>query len=392
MNYIKNKKDLDGKIVLLRLDLNVPIKNGKITDETRINKILPIFKHLIEKKSKIIVISHIGRPKGQKSEDLSLEPICKCLELKLKKKINLIKDNIYNLNKKKLSQEFIDQIIFLENIRFYKEEENNNNHFSKQIASLGDLFVNDAFSCSHRTHASVSEITKFLPSYAGLQLETEINALKKVTTEIKKPISCIIGGSKISTKIPIIKNLIPKFNNIIIVGGMANNILQYKGHPIGKSLQEKNCEATISEIFKLSKNHSCSIIFPEDVVVGKTTEGNGKIKELNEVSNDDLILDIGPKTIKTIINIIEASKTILWNGPAGYFENSHFAKGSFEIGKKIAEKNKLNNIFSVAGGGDTVAIINNIGIFNSFNFVSTAGGAFLEYLEGKELPGIKALK
>ena len=290
-----------------------------------------------------------------------------------------------------ISKKFVDQIIFLENIRFYKEEEDNNNDFSKQLASLGDLFVNDAFSCSHRAHASVSKITKFLPSYAGLQLETEINALKKVTTEIKKPITCIIGGSKISTKISVIKNLIPKFDNIVIVGGMANNILKYHGHPIGKSFQENNCEEIISDIFKLSKNHSCSVIFPNDVVVGKTIEDNPKIKELNEVNGDDLILDIGPKTIGKINNIIDSSKTILWNGPAGYFENSNFARGSFEIGKKIAEKNKFNEVFSVVGGGDTVALINNIGIFNSFNFVSTAGGAFLEFLEGRELPGIKAL-
>ena len=391
MNYIKDKKELDGKIVLLRLDLNVPIKKGKITDETRIDKILPILKYLIDQKSKIVVISHIGRPKGKRDDDLSLEPVCKCLEIKLQKKIELIKDNIYNLNKNKLSEKFMNQIIFLENIRFYKEEEDNDNDFSKQLASLGDIFVNDAFSCSHRTHASISEITKFLPSYAGLQLEIEINALKKVTKDIKKPTTCIIGGSKISTKIQLIKNLIPKFDNIIIVGGMANNILKYKGHPIGNSLREINCDAIISDIFKLSKNHSCSIVFPQDVVVGKTNDGNAKIKQLNQVSNDDLILDIGPKTIETISRIIETSKTILWNGPAGYFENSHFARGSFEIGKKIAEKNKFNKIFAVAGGGDTVALINSIGISNSFNFVSTAGGAFLEYLEGKELPGIKAL-
>ena len=391
MNYIKDKKELDGKIVLLRLDLNVPIKKGKITDETRIDKILPILKYLIDQKSKIVVISHIGRPKGKRDDDLSLEPVCKCLEIKLQKKIELIKDNIYNLNKKKLSEKFMNQIIFLENIRFYKEEEDNDNDFSKQLASLGDIFVNDAFSCSHRTHASISEITKFLPSYAGLQLEIEINALKKVTKDIKKPTTCIIGGSKISTKIQLIKNLIPKFDNIIIVGGMANNILKYKGHPIGNSLREINCDAIISDIFKLSKNHSCSIVFPQDVVVGKTNDGIAKIKQLNQVSNDDLILDIGPKTIETISMIIETSKTILWNGPAGYFENSHFARGSFEIGKKIAEKNKFNKIFAVAGGGDTVALINSIGISNSFNFVSTAGGAFLEYLEGKELPGIKAL-
>ena len=251
--------------------------------------------------------------------------------------------------------------------------------------------MNDAFSCSHRAHASICKITKFIPSYAGLQLENEINALKRVTTEIKKPITCIIGGSKISTKIGVIKNLIPKFDNIIIVGGMANNILEYKGHSIGKSIKEDNCKKIIEDIFKFSKNYSCSIIFPEDVVVGKNTKDVPKIKQPNEIANDELILDIGPKTIKKINNIIDASKTVLWNGPAGYFENPNFAKGSFEIGKKIAEKNKLNQIYSVAGGGDTVSLLNSMDIFNNFNFVSTAGGAFLEYLEGKELPGIKAL-
>ena len=391
MNYIKDQKDLDGKIVLLRLDLNVPIKKGKISDETRINKILPIFKYLIEKKSKIIVISHIGRPKGKWVDDLSLKPICENLKKKLNKQIKLITENIFELKKENLFANSNAEIVFLENIRFYKEEEKNDTNFSRQLASLGDLFVNDAFSCSHRAHASVCEITKFLPSYAGLQLEDEISALKKVTTEIKKPITCIIGGSKISTKISVIKNLIPKFDNIIIVGGMANNILKYEGHSIGNSIQEHNCEEIIDDIFKSSKNYSCSIIFPEDVIVSKKMEGDPKIKELNEIENDDLILDIGPKTIKKINSIIETSKTVLWNGPAGYFENPNFAKGSFEIGKKIAEKNKLNKIFSVAGGGDTVSLLNSIGIFNNFNFVSTAGGAFLEYLEGKKLPGIKAL-
>jgi len=391
MNYIKNHKELNDKIVLLRLDLNVPIENGTITDETRINKILPILNYLLEKKSKIIVITHVGRPKGKWIENLSLKPICENIKQKLNKKIKLITENIYKLKKESLFVNSDYEIIFLENIRFYKEEEENDNYFSKYLASFGDLFVNDAFSCSHRDHASICEITKFLPSYAGLQLENEINALKKVTTEIKKPTTCIIGGSKISTKISIIKNLIPKFNNIIIVGGMANNILKYKGHSIGKSIQEDNCETIIDDIFNSSKNYSCSIIFPEDVVVGKNMKDDPKIKELDQISNDDLILDIGPKTIKRINNIVEKSKTILWNGPAGYFENPSFAKGSFEIGKKIAEKNKLNQIFSVAGGGDTVALLNKIGILNNFNFVSTAGGAFLEYLEGKELPGIKAL-
>ena len=246
MNYIKNNKNISGKNVLLRLDLNVPIKKGKITDETRIKKIIPILKYLLEKKSKIVVISHIGRPKGKKIEELSLKPICKNLEEKLSIKIKLMRDNIYKLNKLNLFTKSDEKIIFLENIRFYKEEEENDNNFSKQLASLGDIYVNDAFSCSHRAHASISQITKFIPSYAGLQLETEINALKKVTSEIKKPVTCIIGGSKISTKISVIKNLIPKFNNIIIVGGMANNFIEYFGNNIGKSIKEEKIAVDFS--------------------------------------------------------------------------------------------------------------------------------------------------
>ena len=389
MNYIKDKKDLNGKIVLLRLDLNVPIKNGKITDETRIDKILPIFKYLIEKNSKIIVISHIGRPKGVRNEKLSLDPVCKCLETKLQKKIELIKDNIYNLNKKNLSKKFVNQIIFLENIRFYKEEEDNNNEFSKQLASLGDLFVNDAFSCSHRTHASVCRITKFLPSYAGLQFETEINALKKVTTEIKKPITCIVGGSKISTKIPVIKNLIPKFDNIIIVGAMANNVFKYNGLKIGKSIYEKDLDNLINEIFLYAEKNNCKIYTPIDTKVGKNLNDKSTIKEFYDIEDDDMILDIGPKSLKEILSIIDKSSSLLWNGPLGYFENSNFSTGSFQVAKHIA--NKGEKIFSVVGGGDTVAVINNLNIQKKFNFVSTAGGAFLEYLEGKVLPGIKAL-
>ncbi len=391
MKYIKDFENLNEKIVLLRLDLNVPLKNGKITDQTRIDKILPIINFLIKKKSKILVISHVGRPKGKINKDLSLKPICESLEKKIDQKVILIKDDILKLKRENLFNNSKEQIIFLENIRFYEQEEKNDINFSRQLSKLADIFVNDAFSCSHRAHASVCKITEFLPSFAGLQLENEINALKKVTTEIKKPITCIIGGSKISTKIGIIKNLIPKFDSIIIVGGMANNILNYKGYPIGKSIKENNCDTIINDIFKTIESHSCKIIYPEDVVIGKNFEDEAEIKELNNVKNDDLILDIGPKTVNKIKDIIENSKTVLWNGPAGYFENPSFAKGSYEIAKKIVEKNKDNTIFSVAGGGDTIAVLNQINLIGHFNFVSTAGGAFLEYLEGKELPGIKAL-
>jgi len=391
MNNIKDQENLSQKKVLLRLDLNVPLKKGLIKDETRIDKILPVIRFLINEKSKIIIVSHIGRPKGKINRELSLRPICENLEKKVNQKIKLINQDVFTLKKEDLFKDQDYQIVILENIRFYKEEEENDEKFSKHLAGLADLFVNDAFSCSHRAHASVSKITEFLPSFAGMQLLTEINALKKVTTDIKKPVTCIIGGSKISTKIGVIKNLIPKFDNMIVVGGMANNLLKYNGNQIGKSLKEENCETEIDKIFKTAQNHSCLITCPEDVLVGKYMEDKSQIKELDEILNDDLILDIGPKTINKIKNIIKKSNTVLWNGPAGYFENPNFAKGSFAIAQTIIEKNKNKSIYSVVGGGDTVALINQINANKNFNFVSTAGGAFLEYLEGKELPGIKGL-
>ena len=391
MNSIQDHENLNYKTVLLRLDLNVPLKNGIITDETRINKIIPTLDLLIKKNTKILIVSHVGRPNGKVNKDLSLKSICESLEKKIKIKIKLINKDIFKIKKNDLFREPKDKIIFLENIRFYIEEERNELNFSKHLASFADLFVNDAFSCSHRSHASLCKITEFLPSFAGLQLEAEVNALKKVTTEIKKPVTCIIGGSKISTKIEIIKNLIPRFDNIIFVGGMANNILSYKGNRIGKSIYEKNCYNLIKEIFDSSKNQLCEITYPKDVLVGKNMNDNATIKDLKDVNNDDLILDVGPKTLKKIQSIIESSRTVLWNGPAGYFENPNFAKGSFEIAKTIIKKNKSNSIYSVVGGGDTVAVINQLNAIEDFNFVSTAGGAFLKYLEGKELPGIKAL-
>ncbi|MDB2486086.1 phosphoglycerate kinase [Pelagibacteraceae bacterium] len=391
MRNIQDETNLNQKKVLLRLDLNVPLDNGKITDTTRIDKILPTINFLLKSEAKIIILSHVGRPKGKIINELSLKPICEHLKNKLNENIRLVSKNIKEINSTDLFNEQDEKIVILENLRFYEEEEKNDNNFAKHLANLADIYVNDAFSCSHRTHASIFEITKFIPSYAGLQLNLEIDALTKITSEIQRPITCIIGGSKISSKINIIKNLITKFDNIIIVGGMANNILKYKEYEIGKSIQEDNCDKIIEEIFSLSKKENCKIIYPEDVAVGKNLDGSAEIKELNNISKDELILDIGPKTIKAINLLIEESSTILWNGPAGYFENPNFAKGSLEIAKKIIEKNKSNTIYSVAGGGDTVSLLNGIGAINNFNFVSTAGGAFLEYLEGKELPGIKAL-
>ena len=391
MKSIQSKDlDLNNKKILIRLDLNVPLNGSNITDTNRIDKTIPTLKYLLKNNAKIIILSHIGRPKGKVVNELSLKPVCDELEKKLNQKISFINDNI---NKIKIESYFSEKIniVMLENLRFFKEEESDDVIFAENLANLADIYVNEAFSCSHRKHASVHSITKFIPSYSGIQLEAEVNSLIKITSNIKRPISCIIGGSKISTKIAVIKNLIDKFDNIIFVGGMANNILKFKKYKIGNSIYEKNVDQIISEIFDLSEKKNCKIFFPLDVSTGKSVDEKSTIKKLTQISNDDMILDIGPDTVKMIKNIINNSNTILWNGPAGYFENPEFSKGSKEIAEQIIVRKKENKIYCVSGGGDTVAVLNNFGLVKDFDFVSTAGGAFLEFLEGKDLPGIKAL-
>ena len=392
MNKISDHNlKLKDKKVLLRVDLNVPIKDGTITETSRIEKIIPTIKLLIEKEAKIIILSHIGRPKGKVIKEMSLEPISKKLASLLNKEI-LFNNKLINENTiSEVNKITNGSIMMLENIRFNEGEELNDKEFAKKISNLGDLYVNDAFSVSHRSHASVEGITKYIPSYYGLQITEEINALKKITSEIKKPVTLIIGGSKISTKIKIINNLIKKFNNIIIVGGMANTILKHTGSIIGKSICENDCESLIKEILENSNKYNCKITCPLDVVVSKNLKGSGKNKDIKEINKDDFILDIGPKTIASIKKIINDTNTVLWNGPAGYFENSNFQNGTKQILEIIEQKTKNDNIFSVAGGGETVAAINKFNKLNSFTFISTAGGAFLEYLEGKDLPGIRAL-
>ena len=389
MKSIESLDNIKNKNIILRLDLNVPIINGKITDTNRIDKIIPTLNFLIKKKAKIIIISHVGRPSGKMVKELSLEPVSLCIKSKIKKEVSLLKENIFNLKKEDIFKNSIDGLVLLENIRFYPEEEANDDKFSEKLASFGEIYVNDAFSCSHRDHASVSKITKYITSYSGIQINAEVNALKKITSEIKKPITCIIGGSKISSKINIIKNLIPRFNNIIIVGAMANNIFKYKGLNIGNSVYEKNIGKIINEIFSHAESNKCKIFFPKDVKVGKNLNDKSVEKEFVDIEDDDMILDVGPKTLVEIKKVIDNSSTILWNGPLGYFENENFSFGSSEVANYIA--NKGDKIFSVVGGGDTVALINSLNIKSKFNFVSTAGGAFLEFLEGKNLPGIKAL-
>ena len=384
--------NLTDKRIILRVDLNVPIMEGKVTDKSRINKVIPIIKEFTRKKAKVILISHLGRPEGKIDEKLSLKPIIPILENLLNSKVFFSNESYGPTVIEKSNKIKAGEVLLLENIRFNKEEEANEINFAKELSKAGDIYVNEAFSCCHRSHASVCEITKHIDSYAGKLLSEEVNVINMLTNKAEKPVSCIIGGSKISTKIGVLSNLIKKMQTIVIVGAMANNFIKYKGYNIGKSLFEKNQENLLKNIIKKCETNNCQLIIPEDVIVAKSFESETKLKSLNKIDDTDLILDIGKNTINKIYNIIDKSKTILWNGPAGYFELDKFSTGSNKIAEKINENTKKKSLISIAGGGDTIAAINKFGCSNGFTYISTAGGAFLELLEGKILPGIKVLE
>ena len=393
IKYFPQKLNIEGKRIIVRIDLNVPLKNKKIQDPTRILQTLPLLRDLIRRKSKIILISHLGRPKGKRNSDLSLLPVYKYLKEKLNTNIYFYTGEINNEVKTKCSYLKESEVILIENIRFFKEETENDAIFSKKLGELGEIYINDAFSCSHRKHSSIYNITKFIKEiYAGPLLEKEITALDFVIKNKKDPFTCIIGGSKVSTKIGVISKLMKIANNIVIVGAMANNFLAYKKCEIGKSLKEENVEDTIKKIFYEAKKNKCKIVIPEDCLVSKSFESDAVSKNLESVEKDDIILDIGPRTIKIIEKIIDHSNTVMWNGPAGYFENKNFALGTNAIAQKISENTKNKSLISVLGGGDTVSAVNNSSLNLSFTHLSTAGGAFLEYLEGKDLPGLSVLK
>ena len=393
INFFPDNLNVQNKKIILRLDLNVPLKDKIILDDTRITLCLPFIKKLIEKKAKIIIISHLGRPKGVRDPALSLIPIYKYLKKILQTNVFFFMGNFDDGVKDKFSHLKEGEIILLENIRYYKEETNNDENFSKKLASLGDIYVNDAFSCSHRKQSSIHKITKFInKSFAGPLLKKEIDAINLVIKKKEEPVTCIIGGSKISSKINVITSLIEKINNLVIVGAMANNFLTYKNFIIGKSLVESNTREIIKKIYDKASKNNCEIIIPEDCVVGTSFEGEGQNKNLNQIEENEIILDIGSNTLKKIKQIIEQSKTVLWNGPAGYFENNNFLNGTMSIAETISKNTHDKSLISVIGGGDTLAAINKSKNKLSFSHLSTAGGAFLEYLEGKDLPGLSVLK
>jgi phosphoglycerate kinase len=354
---------------------------------------LPFLKNLIKKKAKIIILSHLGRPKGKKDNKLSLAPIYKFLKENLKTNIYFFMGDINEETKSKFAYLKEGEIILLENIRFFKEEGENDDNFAKKLASLGDIYINDAFSCSHREQASIHKITKYIKeSYGGPLLQKEVSAINTIIENKKKPVTCIIGGSKISTKIKVIGNLIKEVNNIVIVGAMANNFLTYRGFNVGESLVEKNTRKIIDDIYANAINHNCNIYIPEDCNVSTNFEGSGRIKKQDSIDENEIILDIGPKTINNIENIIDQSNTVLWNGPTGYFENKNFSIGTLAVAKKISENTAKKSLISILGGGDTLSAINKSNNKFTFTHLSTAGGAFLEFLEGKDLPGLNVLK
>ena len=393
LNFFPNNLEIQNQKIILRLDLNVPIKDKIILDDTRIVLCLPFIKKLIDKKAKVIIISHLGRPRGIKDPNLSLMPIYKYLKKTLQTNVYFFVGNIDHEINNKFSHLKEGEVILIENIRYFEEETNNDEKFSKKLASLGDIYINDAFSCSHRKQSSIHKITKFIDkSFAGPLLKKEIDAINLVIKNKKKPVTCIIGGSKISTKIDIISNLIKEVNNLVIVGAMANNFFLYKNFNVGKSLVETNTKEVIEKIYDEAKKNNCEITIPVDCVVSTTFEGEGKNKNLDQIENSEIILDIGVNTVKKIKCIIDSSNTILWNGPAGYFENKNFLKGTMSIAENISKNTIEKSLISVLGGGDTLAAINKSKNKLSFSHLSTAGGAFLEYLEGKDLPGLSVLK
>ena len=393
INFFPKNFNVQNKNVILRLDLNVPIKDKTITDDTRIKLCLPFINNLIEKKAKIIIISHLGRPKGSRDPALSLVPIFKYLKKELKTNVYFFLGNFDGEVKDKFSHLKEGEVILIENIRYFNEETEDDENFSKVLASLGDIYINDAFSCSHRKQSSIHSITKFINKrFAGPLLKKEIDAIDQVINNKKEPVTCIIGGSKISTKINVILSLIEKVNNLVVVGAMANNFFVYKKFNVGKSLVEKNTNKIIKKIYNKAEKNNCEIIIPVDCTVGTSYDGKGVNKNIEQIAKNEIILDIGMNTIKKIEQIIDQSKTVLWNGPAGFFENENFSSGTTSIAEAISRNTKEKTLISVLGGGDTLAAINKSKNKLFFSHLSTAGGAFLEYLEGKDLPGLSVLK
>ena len=385
--------DVNGKTVLVRLDLNVPMQRGRVTDATRITRIIPTLQYLIERHAKVVILSHLGRPKGF-DPALSLAPLVDALSEALwDRPVKFSPDCVGTTARQAIDAASVGDVILMENLRFHAEEEVGDATFAKAMASLGDAFVNDAFSCSHRAHASIVGLNAHLPSAAGRLMQEEITALSKVLAEPQRPLAAIVGGSKVSSKLELLSNLVEKVDHLIIGGAMANTFLAAKGHEVGASLFEKDMTKTAKEILKLAGDKKCNLVLPIDVVVAKNFAAHAasKVCAVDVIPKNEMILDVGPRSLRQLEEVITNSKTLVWNGPVGAFETAPFDATTVQIARLIALATREGKLHSVAGGGDTVAALAHAGLSAELSYLSTAGGAFLEWLEGKELPGIAAL-
>jgi phosphoglycerate kinase len=387
--------DVAGKRVLVRLDLNVPVKDGRVSDPTRIDRSSATVQALIDRDAKVVILSHFGRPDGKRVGAMSLRPVAEALGVALGgREVAFAEDCVGPVAEKAVAALKPGEILLLENLRFHAGEEKNDLDFAKALARLGDLYVNDAFSCAHRAHASTEAIARLLPAAAGLLMQAELDHLTKALETPQRPVAAIVGGAKVSTKLDLLGNLVQKVDLLVIGGGMANTFLFANGIAIGKSLAEREMAETARNVLKKARDAGCDILLPEDATVAAKLEAGVEscVVSINAVPADQMILDVGPQTADAIARRLEGCRTLVWNGPLGAFETAPFDAGTTRLAVRVAELTREGRLLSVAGGGDTVAALSKAGVVNALTYVSTAGGAFLEWLEGKTLPGVKVLE
>ncbi len=385
---------LTNKRVLVRVDLNVPMENGRITDLTRIDRVLSNIREISEKGAKVIILSHLGRPKNGHEPATSLKSVAVALEHELDQMVFFASDCVGPVAQSAVAAMHNGDILMLENTRFHKGETKNDPAFVEQLAVLGDLYVNDAFSTSHRAHASTEGIAHKLPAYAGRTMQRELEMLTGMLAHPDRPMAAIVGGAKVSTKLELLGNLMQRVEYLFIGGGMANTFLAASGKNVGKSLQEPQLAETARKIMADADASNCQLVLPIDAVVAQRFEANASTRavDIDHIGENDMILDIGPRTISKVVGVLAAARTLVWNGPVGAFETPPFHTGTVTIAKVAAQLTRTGSIETIGGGGDTIAALNMAGAFNDFTYVSTAGGAFLEWLEGKLLPGVEALR
>ncbi|MEM1409364.1 MAG: phosphoglycerate kinase [Pseudomonadota bacterium] len=386
--------DLQGKRVLVRVDFNVPMADGKVSDTTRLRRAVPTIEALTDKQARVILLSHFGRPKGERKPDMTLDHVCQALANELKAPVGFVDATIGEKAEQAVSQMSNGDVLVLENTRFHPGEENNDADFSAELARLADAYVNDAFSAAHRAHASTEGITRHLPSAAGLALGRELDYLAAALSNPERPMMAVVGGAKVSTKIDVLNELVTKADKLIVGGGMANTFLLAMDMKVGKSLAEQDLVPTAKEIMAKAAASGCNILLPKDVVVAKEFVAGAatQVRAADAVEDDEMILDLGPDSVNSYAEALEDCKTLVWNGPLGAFETEPFHVATVELARFAAKRSKAGALTSVAGGGDTVAALAVANVTDDFTYVSTAGGAFLEWMEGKTLPGIAALE